>query len=174
MHYARHRRLGSPGAADRLSLVGGSQGECRVDGCHKNAHALGLCQMHRRRLRLNGEVGEAVPLRIMTNGRNPQSTSNTNRDGYTIVKVPGHPESKATGWALEHRVVMSDHLGRPLLDHESVHHLNGVRSDNRLENLELWSKSQPWGQRVTDKVAWAREILDLYGDHQPSLTRSCG
>ena len=57
---------------------------------------------------------------------------------------------------------MSEHLGRPLLPTENVHHVNGVRSDNRLENLELWSRSQPAGQRVVDLVAWAREILATY------------
>lgn len=39
---------------------------------------------------------------------------------------------------------------------------NGIRDDNRPENLELWTKSQPAGQRVVDLVAWAKEILDKY------------
>lgn len=62
----------------------------------------------------------------------------------------------------EHRALMEDRLGRPLLPRENVHHINGVRHDNRPENLELWSTSQPAGQRVEDKIAWAREILATY------------
>ena len=57
---------------------------------------------------------------------------------------------------------MSDCLGRPLRENENVHHINGVRDDNRLENLELWIKPQPAGQRMTDVVAWAEEILETY------------
>ena len=69
-------------------------------------------------------------------------------------------------WLMEHRVVMAESLGRPLHEHEEVHHLNGDRADNRLENLELWSKSQPKGQRVADKIRWAREFLDQYKGEQ--------
>ncbi|MFH5805445.1 HNH endonuclease signature motif containing protein [Alienimonas sp. DA493] len=62
----------------------------------------------------------------------------------------------------EHRVVMERKLGRKLRKGESVHHINGLRDDNRPENLELWAKYQPAGQRVTDKCDWAEEILKRY------------
>lgn len=68
------------------------------------------------------------------------------------------------GRMLEHRAVMQSNLGRGLIRHENVHHINGDRSDNRLENLELWNTSQPAGQRVEDKLRWAREILEQYKD----------
>jgi len=94
-----------------------------------------------------------------------------NSYGYVVVGVPSdYPGAKKNGnygQILEHRKVMQDLLGRPLIEAENVHHKNGVRSDNRPENLELWSRSQPSGQRVQEKVQWAREMLALYGDLFP-------
>ena len=70
--------------------------------------------------------------------------------------------SNHVGQIAEHTLIMSNHLGRALIKGENVHHINGVRDDNRIENLELWSTSQPSGQRVADKVAWALEIIKRY------------
>lgn len=81
--------------------------------------------------------------------------------------TPGSRPNGTYAQILEHRLVMQRQMGRPLLPDESVHHINGVRTDNRPENLELWSKSQPAGQRVADKVAWARAVLETYADMFP-------
>lgn len=61
------------------------------------------------------------------------------RDGYTLVNSPRHPMSNSQGYVREHRLVMSKHIGRTLLPSEVVHHLNADRSDNRIENLCLYS-----------------------------------
>jgi hypothetical protein len=55
-------------------------------------------------------------------------------------------------------------LGRKLLPGENVHHVNGVRHDNRPQNLELWVSKQPSGQRIPDLLRWAREIIEQYSE----------
>lgn len=84
------------------------------------------------------------------------------RTGYVLVWNSTHPNRSRKNYIPEHRLVMSEKIGRPLLRTEQVHHLNGNRADNSPRNLELWTTSQPSGQRVKDKLKWAKEFIKLY------------
>ena len=79
-----------------------------------------------------------------------------------MVHLPTHPRARTKGYVFEHILAVEAALGRHLEPFENVHHRNGVRDDNRLENLELWTRPQPSGIRARDAVSWAREILERY------------
>lgn len=124
-------------------------GCCSVSQCGEKAVVRGYCDKHYRRWKAHGDP--KVKLRA------DRGAGCLDKSGY--VRVP-NPRG---GQTFQHRLVMEAKLGRALLPHENVHHKNGIRSDNRPANLELWTTSQPTGQRVQDKIAWAKSFLKQYG-----------
>ena len=119
--------------------------------CAARCASYGLCSMHDWRKEKGLDMD--APKR---HAKRPPGTTRTNTDGYQQTK------SSNLKWVPTHRLVYEKHIGRALEPGEEIHHINGEKADNRLENLELFSSSHPAGQRVIDKIKWAEDILKLY------------
>jgi hypothetical protein len=158
-HYLRWRRTGE--LSPDLPLTRPPTPHCSVEGCPRPHQAQGYCGTHYRRLVSSGDPGALRPVRSVA------GTGFVSRGGYLVVPVPLEDRWLTYGAAstTQHRLVMARSLGRPLRKDESVHHRNGDRRDNRLDNLELWSRFQPSGQRVDDKISWALEVLIEHAPH---------
>ena len=147
-------------------LVAISREPSSVSEGRKNARWLCVCDCGNYHTAILGNLGQGKvkSCGCLHNGKNEKVQKEiTYMNGYAFIKVPGHPRAnKYTNRVRQHIIVMEQILGRHLLPGEEVHHLNGVRDDNRPENLELWTRSQPAGARVEDKISWAVEILRQY------------
>jgi HNH endonuclease len=162
-HYQRHLRYGDATAGKPLKPAKPAR-YCDIPDCNRPHAAHGLCHAHYMRNYL-GSTSVGPFKTAKGKYKNPE--------GYIVLIVdastPGATKIKGnTGIIMEHRFIVQKALGRPLRKEENIHHLNGIKDDNRIENLELWVRSQPSGQRAEDLVAWAEEILGRYGHLSPA------
>lgn len=161
LHYRRLSRHGDPAIKTKRTTIKGMI--CTIEGCQNDMKfRAGLCGNHYTSLKKYGHPLAASKRRAQLS----PDKKVINSEGY-VELYSDHPDNPYDYKVLEHRLVMEKHIGRPLRKNENIHHKNGDRADNRIENLELWLVQQPPGQRVSDRILAAAEVLEAYGIRSP-------
>ena len=145
IHWSRFKNHGS---TEKLGYPRNPKHFCTVPGCNRQLASHGMCHRHWKMFSVRGTTEPFI--------RNKKDYYD--KSGYVRRYIDGNRQGQ-----LVHRLVMQEHIGRQLLPDESVHHKNGIKDDNRIENLELWVSWQPKGCRVDDLVKFAHDILARYG-----------
>lgn len=163
---------------------------CSTQECEAKHYARGLCRSHYDKVWVGrkpnvacAECGTLVYRAPSRRARSPRSYCSPEcraaagphyagpgrrwAEGYIQVKRPNHPHAYLNGWIMEHRVVMEDHIGRLLRRDEQVHHINGDRADNRIENLIVMDQ----GAHLREHRAIWRDLLALTKENQELRAR---
>jgi len=181
MHYIRKLKYGDPGDHRELNDI---ERKCDVDGCDNKHLAKGFCRKHYQRLKINGNLDNIkfcnykkcrlaatsygfcddhyIQHYIYDNGHNDVAIGHINKHGYRVLRKT----------IFEHRFVMENTIGRKLFTTEFVHHIDGDKLNNKIENLELWERSHPSGQRLEDKIDFYISFLEKYGYKIVSLNKN--
>lgn len=127
-HYYRFLKTGDP-LKTPTGRIHGKRNICVISGCGGIVEGFGYCRKHYKKWKKYGD-----PLCVK---RPNLGTHHYTKEGYNLIWKPEWLTARKDGYILEHRFVMENILGRSLTKNEIVHHKNGIRDDNREENLQL-------------------------------------
>lgn len=178
-----HRDRQKRGIAEDAPLPQQNEGRtCRALGCDRKAEDGGLCGAHAIRSRKYREDDARFLAPIAGREARTSGFRQKSKHGYISVYVPAdtpgaHQQhfKRYTAWYMfEHRYVMQNWLGRSLLPREQVHHRDGNRENNHIDNLELKSGSHGNGINIIDGIQASLDWVEQYGDLDLAETAMLG